>query len=222
MNELKLFEHNTVNIFCDASIYKTYEETIGCPGSIVVINDQIVDQSIEIYRFSTNNHSEINAILMAVTQALRYVNGCNRINIFSDSKISVFGLKEWIFNWINTRDDTGIMYSSSGQPVANQNIFLNIIRKIVSNNLNFNLYHQKGHVGKNDLVIAKKVFQTSNKICLNDDEVIYISKYNDYIDNATRNYLYNVDYASFEHLQQPIIPTINSNTIKSYRGLLNK
>ena len=107
-----LFNDRTLNIFTDASIVKIENETIGCAGNNIVANNTIIDQPRLIYRNSTNNNSEIAAIHMAVVNALNYRHQFETINIFSDSKICIYGLREWIFNWIadeNTKD--GVLIS---------------------------------------------------------------------------------------------------------------
>lgn len=220
---------DTLNIFCDASINKFTTETLGCPGSIAVCNLQetiIVDERIRLLRNSTNNNSEITAILMAVEQAIYLCSedeDINIINIFSDSKISVYGLREWIFNWARNIKD-GLMYSSSGTPVSNQQIFVHIIDLIVSNNLNVNLYHQKGHVTSSNLDVAKRVFLESNGIELTDWQARYISNYNDYIDKATKNRLVEIGshYNKLPILQSPIIYSVSSDRLQQYQSLINR
>ena len=181
---------NIYNIFTDASIIKTiYGETIGCAGAVGVpsLNSENTIVSTQILRNSTNNNSEITAILLGIHMALNVPKNY-KINLFSDSKICVYGLREWIFNWANNRLPDGTMVSSSGTPVANQNIFLDIINLIIVNKLPINIYHQKGHVTNTEdsLSNATKVFFESNGILLDKNDVINISDMNNYIDNYTR------------------------------------
>ena len=86
-----IFNDKTLNIFTDASVYKSKNIIFGSPGYVAVIGEQIVDERSIILTESTNNESELYAIYMAIQYAL-----CNRdkvevINIFSDSQFAIFG-----------------------------------------------------------------------------------------------------------------------------------
>ncbi|MGL5751471.1 MAG: RNase H family protein [Paraclostridium sp.] len=192
-----IFNPGTLNIFTDASIKSYNGETIGCPGAIVVeTNDKYIQNIINIdsyiIRHSTNNNSEISAINLGIDNALKYRDQYHTINLFSDSNICVQGLTDWIFNWVNCVSG-GLMYGSSGTPVANQHIFLSIIYKIVNNNLNINIYHQKGHVNilkPESILKAQKSMMNTNK--LSDIELALVenvSIYNDAIDLHTKDHL---------------------------------
>ena len=166
LTEDMFFNDSTVNIFTDASITRYCQETIGCAGNNIMVGNMIVAQPMWIIRNTTNNNSEITAILMAVMNALKYKD-THRINIFSDSKICVFGLKDWIYKWVRNVTPDGIMISSQGKPVANQDIILRIIYFILQHNLYVNLYHVNGHINPNNisqLEEAKKTFMVSNNI----------------------------------------------------------
>lgn len=222
---------NVLNIFCDASITNHNGETIGCPGAIVIKynNDElyISDSKFEILRNTTNNKSELTAIFLALQLALKYRDIYPIINIFSDSKISVFGLRDWIFSWINTIDEDGIIYSSSGLEVANQDIIKKIINFVVYNKLRFNLFHQKGHVTSTENMInrSQKVFNQSNNILIDRDIDLVINKYNNIIDNQTRNKLKeeckNI-YTLLDGVVAPIKHEVNINTIDRYNKYINK
>ena len=201
-----IFNKETLNIFTDASIItlrdKSYIETIGCPGCYVIGGDTELELNTQILRNSTNNNSEITAIFMGVLAAQKYRSYFRYINLFSDSKISVLGLREWIFNWINSAKE-GVMYSSSGKPVANQDIFLQIVYFIINNNLPINLFHVNGHISPTNItqiLEAKKTFITSNHINIDVDEELIASFAicNDVIDNATRQILYDNTFSPIE------------------------
>lgn len=222
---------NILNIFCDASIVSHNGETIGCPGAIVVQSRgeelYISDSKFEILRNSTNNKSELTAIFLALQLALKYKNQYPIINIFSDSKISVFGLKEWIFSWYKTMKEDGIMYSSSGREVANQDIIKKIINFVVYNDLHFNLLHQKGHItNSTDKMIKRSqlTFIRSNNISIDRDLDIIINEYNNAIDNQTRTMLKESVNEITDSIStvKPIRNEITIDTIKKYRTQINK
>lgn len=227
---------NTCNIFTDASIIKTiYGETIGCAGAIGYLTSGNKDPiiSTKIIRESTNNNSEITAILLGVGIALSAPKGF-KINLFSDSKICIYGLREWIYSWMNNREPDGTMVSSSGTPVANQEVFLHIINLITTNNLSINLYHQKGHVKntKSSLDNAKKVFFESNGVVLDDQDIFNISSFNNYIDEYTRaklnTYVDNKGNAGknvtreITCITQAIEREVTEEMIFRYQSLVNK
>ena len=192
-----IFNPNTLNVFVDASIKKIningIEETIGCPGYVVVAcNDNyhlsVLDSGQTILRNSTNNESEISAIKLGMQKILEYRKDYDIINLFSDSKICIFGLREWIFKWIVCQDE-GILYGSSGV-VSNQEIFKSIIKMIIDNDIYVNLYHQKGHVSTDSKIPnAINVFEVSNNIKCDFRTMKILSMYNDMVDKDTKRYL---------------------------------
>ena len=93
--------HNpyTLNIFCDASIKSIKNMNYGCYGAVAIYEDNIIDSSYQICSRTTNNDSEIRAIRSAVLLALKYRNNYQIINIFSDSQISLFGIRDRCFRW---------------------------------------------------------------------------------------------------------------------------
>lgn len=230
----ELFNSKVLNIFTDGSIYKCKElnETIGCPGALAVQykdNKFIqVDSDMILRRHSTNNDSEITAILLGIRIAIKNRHKFEKINLFSDSQICIFGLREWIYNWIKCTQD-GIMYSSSGTEVANQEIIKLIIRLIVEYNLNINFYHQKGHVtGTFDsLKKALDVFNKSNGCNIRDYNFIkIISQFNNDIDKFTGEYIQNVlfhmELDKIENRTKPIILDPNILDINKYKLLINR
>jgi ribonuclease HI len=223
-----IFNNDSVNIFTDASIYKTKtsEETIGCPGFITIIDSQIVNCGYKILRYTTNNNSEINAIRLGILEALKYQGQFKYINLFSDSQICIFGLREWIFQWVKCIHNN-VMFNSSGKEVMNQSEFLDIIYTIILNNLNINLYHQKGHVTKSfdSLNIAMKTFKRSNGINNNIDiELIKnISDMNNNIDKYTREKLMEFvnNFMNSYKMVNPISFEFNRIDMDKYKQLLN-
>lgn len=194
------FNDNTINIFTDGSIYhnKKTGESIGSAGAILVVtkdNKRYEFRETVIDRWATNNTTEIKAISLGVDMAIRYAqtNGGNlRINLFSDSKTCILGLREWVFNWVNCVRNRE-MYSSSGKPVANQEIFKIIVDKILYYGIPIFLFHQKGHVKLgciDSLYNARNCFNTSNGTNIQDmDFIKTISEYNDLVDLITKDEL---------------------------------
>lgn len=173
-----------LNIFTDASIKRIRNENsfIGCPGIIAYVGNQEVYKRIEMIQFSTNNESEIRAIQMAIEYIYEYIPMhlyIKRINIFSDSKISVYGLREWYKNWFQNVKD-GELYGSSGK-VKNQKYFICIIKAIEQLGFPINIYHLRGHMANKPALEFIKSFYKEN----------HIAGYHSQMDNNLRLYLIN-------------------------------
>lgn len=229
----RLFTEDIINIFTDASITEYNNETIGCAGYVAIRGKQKISEDRRIIRQSTNNNSEITAISMGVEFAisiLPYIGNNITINLFSDSKICIFGLREWYTTWLR-REYNGRLYSSANKEIANQEIFNYIIWIIMHYNLRINFYHQNGHIclnSRKSLLGAMDTFKKYNYITNEVDiELIKeISKFNDYIDNTTRDTL--KAYVSSGQVNEPIFRAYftndaNKNTFNEdkYRSLVN-
>lgn len=192
---LPMFNDKTLNIFTDASISQINEEYIGCSGAVACTghfnNIIIVDELFKINRDSTNNNSEIKAIYLGILLANKFKNQFKTINLFSDSKISIYGLREWISNWVEA--STGdCLIGSTNKPVSNQSEILCCIYEILNNDININLYHQKGHCETDTHIQQALVtFKSSNDIhrYITSEYIMNISKWNCYVDNKSRTIL---------------------------------
>lgn len=189
-----------INLFCDASI--DLNRKIACSGCYITshsydmgVPSNFIDMGrrLMIQTDATNNSSEILAIWLGVREAIRlrriYPGAVFRL--FSDSKISLYGLRDWMKNWVKNIDSNGILISSSGAPVMNQQKFIEIYNMIIENNLKIELYHNRGHAGgggKVSLKDARIQFIKANKVPPEGLglTIEYISNYNSLVDNATR------------------------------------
>ena len=181
---------NTLNIFTDASIRAVQPSGyIGCYGALCVSNGCIIDQSYVTIGYTTNNNAEIKAIREGIGLALRYGAG-KQINLFSDSQICIFGLRERILRWGLTN---GRFIGSMGQDIANQEIFMEIVQMMLDHQLQINFLHQAGHVvfTAKSLKDAAHVFRTSNGIrgIIDMNLIRYISNYNNIVDDTSRKQL---------------------------------
>ncbi len=182
---------NTINIFTDASLVRRGAEGWdACYGAEVVLNDEIIDERYRIISDTTVNNAEIKGIRAGVDLAIKYrsIYPDKKFNLFSDSQVSVLGIRNRILSW-NIADNQ--LINKQKDCVANQDVYLDILYIILRFQLNIRIYHQKGHVdigNINSVVNACNVFRASNMIKEKIDlELIrYISKYNNNVDNATR------------------------------------
>ena len=192
---------SVINCFTDASVYN---ET-ACAGYVLVCNGKIIEQETQILYDKTNNFGEAYAVFLGVAALIRYAGMNCFLNLYSDSKITVDGIRRWMKGWIKRQDDNGIIYSSSGSPVINQNILKNIIYIIHHSNVPINIYHQLGHKDPNsvkDVQYVQEKFLKFNGVSISEELAKEICHYNDYIDNLTRNTLYdtkknNIPFSNF-------------------------
>ena len=215
-----VFNKNTLNIFTDASTVNKPNEIIGAPGYIAVIDDIVVNKEIEILRDTSISESELFAIYMAIQYAVVNIKRVGAINIFSDSQFSVYGLREWIFKWVNNiRNDK--LYNASGKEVAHQNLFMAIIYTILQYNLPVSFFHNRGHFKYNQINEFIDLFTKHNFLSENIDREIAktIIYYNDRIDNETRFVLKKGGYPP--KLNMPEYLARKDLDLDQYKKLLN-
>lgn len=190
----QFFNSETVNIFSDASMTTPKKDNqTGCFGVVAVIGNDIVDQRYRIVSNTTSNNSEIKGIRTAIDMAGQFAGKISFINIFSDSQVSIFGLREYIFHWKKKGE---YLYNSVGKKVSNQNIFIesrDMLNYLENSSSIISLYHQSGHINDKykDLLEASDCFKKFNningKIDLN--FIRYISTWNNYVDKTSRSLL---------------------------------
>lgn len=195
-NTAQFYATDTLNIFTDASVSGNYTGYGAIAlGNIKVIDnnpDSIITKIAADVEPGTNNLGEIKAIRLGVLLALelKRTHNINRVHLFSDSKISIMGLRNWCLNWMKYYKD-GVLYKNSSytETVANQEVFLSIIKTIIENNLNIDLYHCRGHINyKNSTMMqnALNSFYESNGFYITNQVLVSIVCANDAIDNYTR------------------------------------
>lgn len=187
-----IFNKKSINIFTDASLVNIDGHTDVCPGYCIYNGDIIIEQGFDILKSSTVNRGELSGILMGIYASIKYINNSSITNIrlYSDSQISIFGIRDRIFKWIKNSDNGNII-TSSGNPVTNIDIIMEIINTILTYNIHIELYHVKGHMNytrRKDIERAKDVFSKSNNIdrsILSDDLIQQICIGNDVVDKYT-------------------------------------
>lgn len=227
----QFFNEQTINIFTDASL-KDHGVTVeSVAGSLIVfpeINGRSTGYLANYTRLlgSTNNEGEIYAIYLGlktlVDDVLDPTLMSYDVNLFSDSQISIFGLREWYKNWIDNakKYNSGVLVSSSGKPVANQDIFIKIIDLIIRNNLKVKFYHVRGHMNPNveqEYQMFLKDFMASNSIRQEPDRdlIFALAEFNDYVDYNSRALLL-PEGASFDF---PTITISNKYPDEHFEGV---
>lgn len=216
----------TLNIFTDASIRRLNKKrSAGCHGAIILLGNQKLDDDYRICTDSTSNNSEIKGIRLGVGLALKWrtVYPVSNINLFSDSQISIFGIRDRIFNWKLVGND---LVGYGDNKIKNQSVFIEILNMIVRNQLCINFYHQKGHINPekyNDINIAIHVFSASNFVRedIDPEFIKFISYYNDIVDRTSRDYLYAEDNIRDLNICDVLqfLPFNFKNTLEKYNQL---
>ena len=85
---------------------------------------------------TTNNRME----LIAVIEAIKYVNKTQKLRIFTDSKYVKNGIQEWIINW-----EKNGWRTASKKPVANKDLWVQLNEIKRTRNIEWNWV--KGHSG---------------------------------------------------------------------------
>lgn len=223
------FNEDTLNIFTDSSV-KTMEYGFDSASAIVALmGDKKVLERVELNRNTTNNYGEIRAIYMGV-EAAEEINRYFKpkyINIFSDSRISVLGLKEWYKKW-DVVDEQGYSITSSGNRVANQSVIWSIMRFIIDHNLHLSIYHIKGHVDPNKKGALKDYAHKMRVIngdigagLIEEEDIRKLIEGNDYVDRTSRDMVRISERYPF--ILRPIERLYNftPEEIKKYEELIN-
>ena len=221
------------NVFCDASVVTTGDKYTSCPGYAIVYKNKIIKSDYRVIFNTTNNYGEIYAIRMGIKSVydmgykLGYV---SRINLFSDSQISVYGLRDWIFSWYKNLNEDMLMISSDKRTeISNQEVYNSIVNLIAYEGIPIHIYHQLGHKNYRNTDHLNKVissFNKFNKEHITVDEARFICYYNDFVDRFTRDNLRNVTRSSvfkcsdYNKMIIPVSIILNDDIMKRYADLI--
>ena len=198
---------DSLYIFCDASTIKSREYC--CAGAVATFKHDVVKETYRILKDVTVPRAEIEAIKDGVYLALfltRKYPILKHIYLFSDSELSVFGIRDRIFSWycekVKDKPYYGIYLGNweyfnidKSALVKHQDIFLEVLYTLLKHKLNLKIYHQKGHVNlrnRENVNYAINLFAKNNMIDKNlitNDFITHITYGNDYVDMKSRNEL---------------------------------
>ena len=185
--------YNALNCFTDASTTKGSDGVVSsCAGYVLTYHGEVIDRGERILYNSTNNEGELYAILMGIKALLSYSYMDKFLNLFSDSRISIEGLRSWCINWCKNQDENGILYGTNGKEVANQQIIKYIIHMIYYSKIHMQLFCQLGHINPvkvQDMTKSIAYFLNCNGVKISDDIAVQISGFNNIVDENTRNML---------------------------------
>ena len=224
----------TLNIFTDTSTIKVGKRKkpiwVSGFGALAINGDNIIEAVTRINTDCPINKGEIRGIKLGICLALKY-NQFSNINIFSDSQISVLGIRDRIFNYVSgCRNHEMVLYKKVGGSInimQNQDDYLEIIDLVIRNQLRINFWHVKAHVNTRnykDLEMAARVFQSSNNIrdSVDINLINYISCNNNKIDSICKKALNERDKS--DYIFSPISFKANyfNQSIQKYKNYINK
>lgn len=215
------------NIFCDASM--DIKHGIGCAGVYMVSENfkEPIDYFYMKQYNATNNSAEILAVYNGVLMALYYRNHrpeykFDKFRLFSDSKICIYGLREWCYDWVRNQNDYGYLRRNDLANVSNQFYFRDIIRLILDNDLYISFNHQKGHSSftPKAMEISEKFFIDSNGYSPEDigTTIRYINAYNIEVDQKSRDLLQGSSRVQIE-LYNPLISFVDNSEMLKFNML---
>lgn len=192
ITEQNVFSKDAINIFTDASILKLSNgEYLGCPGYVVINQDKVLESDCYVIENTTSNNSEIKAVRLGIFAAERYQD-YKYIRLFSDSQLCIFGLRDRIYKWMRSVRD-GKVCGYDGNPIKNQEVFLEIAYYVMRKNIRIEFFHQRGHISlasNQALQTAHDDFLRYNNVeDVSIDLVSRLSYYNNMVDQMTRQKL---------------------------------
>lgn len=223
---------NAINCFTDASKTNINGVDTICAGYAVVYQNQILDTGLKVVYNATSMYGEELAIYMGMNALLKYAKYDTFLNLFSDSQVGIFSLRNWIFNWVN-RNDRNLIKSfvkSDGKPVANQELLTAIIGLVNAIGAHTSLYHIRGHMNPDivkDMQTFIKAFVGFNGEDMTEDIARELIYYNSVVDNATRDHLLQtVNEPMFDpkNHRKPIVVfnnLLNYDLLMNYKSLIS-
>ena len=204
---------DTLNIFTDASMLT--KSAIASAGAHFYSGTNLIGEFIQNIPQATVNIGELMGVWFGLRQALEYAKtgAFSVINLFSDSQITIFGLRNWIYNWVRD-EEQGHLHGYGKKQVQNETYFIHLVNFILGNNLKVNLYHVRGHLdgtGFKESREFKENFIYANRIHYRvDDTVInFLIKGNSLIDNRTRDKLSDVSLTTTYNTSSETIRIFN-------------
>lgn len=170
----------------DGGAYKGKESKFDSVATFVIYKDnELLHEECFPLPGKTNNYAEMYAIYRASKYLIEYVNKypytkSEMIMFVTDSKLCQQSLTSWMKDWL-TRSKTEVLISSSGKPVANQELikstFINIL--LLQSKFSTFVAHINSHKSKSDM---EKMYVPFEKMGLEWEEFVLVFYGNDRCD----------------------------------------
>lgn len=197
--KMPIVDSSSLFIFTDASASQKEGKYTSCSGAIAVVakstdDYEIIDEKFLLNRTSRKDNGEIRAINLGIRLGIKHKAEFNNFYLFSDSKVSIWGLREKIGQWVENSTGSKLV-GSTNFPISNQQDILSCIYDIMVNQLHIGLYHQLGHCEYSEYMIHKALerFQCNNSIegHVSEEFIRFICNMNCYTDHKSRSILMN-------------------------------
>lgn len=161
-------------------------------SGVLVFNNKIRRVFGKYLYDKTNNYGELYAILHSLRQTIDLMEKLPsltkpyQIMVVTDSKLAFDGLTMWHKGWRKSLDKDGKTWlNSSGTPVINQELYMEILKIIENRDYQILFRHTRGHMNLNDPKDIKKFkenYVKKNKYIPSDDEMYFIVEMNNMAD----------------------------------------
>lgn len=221
-----IFRPDVLSIFTDSSTRVVTKGHWNVSSAAIAVDyyGNIPDTDATIFEDSTNNQGELFGIQLGVNLAIKHQDSYARVNLFTDSELSMNILRYWIQGWVR---QTGFKHydprawrhltTSSGTPVKNLPLIAGIIDTIPLIRIGFNIYHVAGH-SADDPVFVRSQFSKKNKINITINDAIMLAKYNDMVDHYTNRVIDEFD----QSLKATVCPWFATPDLRAYRQVVRR
>ena len=214
-----------LNLFSDASMKHVGQYFSSCYGSVAVTGDTVIEDYIRLQSNTTVPAAELRGIRCSLILALKYKDYFRSINLFSDSQLSIYTLRDYVYNWKYDPSINNYRTRTNNQsPVVNIGLILecfDLLQELRKEKI-VNIFHQSGHVASSmdSIISAAKTFKKSNcvKGDVDLDLIRYISIYNNYVDNKTRSMLSMSEFNTYLNTYADPISYIPNGNLYATRG----
>lgn len=153
--------------------------------------DNIYKDSLQLPNH-THNYGEIEGIRRSLEFVKAFFEKEKEKNyiveIYSDSMLYVNSLNVWIYNWLKKMKN-GVIYTSTNQPVINQESILAAHNILIGLKCEKHLYHINSHLQGEKLKHAYDKFIKRNKCKISFEDFVFAAKKNDECDKLVSNEL---------------------------------
>lgn len=221
-----IFRPDVLSIFTDASTRVVTKGHWNVSSAAIAVDyyGNIPDTDATIFEDSTNNQGELFGIQLGVNLAIKHQDSYTRVNLFTDSELSVNILRYWIQGWVRQagfkRNDPRAWRSlatSSGTPVKNLSLIAGIVDTVPLIRVIFNIYHVAGHcVDKPNFLRSQ--FCRKNSISISINDAIMLAKYNDMVDHYANRVIDEFDPS----LKATVCPWFTAPDLRAYRRVVRR
>jgi len=177
-----------LRIFTDGGAYAKDNGKFTAVSSYRIYkDDELLHDKQEVHDDKTNNYAEIYAIATALENVQDYLEVAEpeefSVEVYSDSLLCVQSLNVWIYNWIKKAKD-GVMYNSTGQKVANQELIKRAFKIKYKLKGHINVWHINSHEPLKKVKELYKKFLKFNKCDITYDDFLFAYLQNKKCDEA--------------------------------------